>query len=413
MDSRLKRITLIASSYAPETCAPAKRLQALAKTLSERGHRVTMIAPLPNYPQGRIYDGFSHRPIQRTEEDGVRVYRLLPWIVPKSNLILRLLAEIYFALFASGIYLLNARADLVIASSPSMFVGPFGRIVSKLTGAKFVWDVRDLIWRYTQAIGETGVKRLAGDWLERLMIWTAKGANLLTATTEGQRAYFIQRGVLAERTRLLPNGVSESFFDALQHEDRTARGDQDFRLIYAGLIGYPQGLGTLVSAAKLLQPVGVQVIIAGEGVERAELVQRCQDEGIANVSFPGYLSQADLGCLYRSGDVLYAQLRGEPVFASAQPSKIWEYLAAGRPVIYGGIGEAAEAVRRSQGGLTVTPDDPEALAVAVRQLKADPVRAEAMGAIGRRYVAENLIRERLMNQASEAFEGLLGLSRQG
>lgn len=406
MEFTCKRITLIASSYSPETCAPAKRLHALACALADRGHKVTMIAPLPNYPQGAVYPGFRHKLVQCFDEDGIRVFRLMPWIVPKSNLLLRLVSEIYFAFLASFVYLFRSRSDLVLASSPSMFVGPFGRISARITGARFVWDVRDLIWRYTQAIGERGLRKVGGDLLERLMVWTARGADCLTTTTEGQRFYFIERGVQIERTKIVPNGVSEEFFASLDPGSTTKRKNSPFRIVYAGLIGYPQGLGSLVSAARLLLSEPVEFVIAGEGVERADLMKRCEDEGITNVAFPGYLSQTDLAALYLSSDVLYAQLRGEPVFSSAQPSKIWEYFAAGKPVIYGGSGEAAEAVQNAKGGIVIQPDDPGILAEAILRLMGTPELCQSMGSQGRRFVESNLIRDRIMKQVANNIESI-------
>ena len=406
----MSRVTIITSSYYPETCAPAKRFFAFARILKAHGFDVTVIAPLPNYPQGKVYDGYEKRLIQESNEEGIRVIRLLPIIAPKDKLVLRLIAEIASASLTAFAYLTRTPADLVFASSPAIFLGPFGMAVAKLTRAKFVWDVRDLLWRYTQAVGETRFKRFAGDLIESLMVYTAHQAELLTATTESQQQYFINHGVDPTKTALMPNGIPSSFFEAMSGEPSETNEENPFRVVYAGLIGYPQGLGTLISAAKLLQAdSSIEVVIAGEGVERAGLMKRCEEEVIGNVRFPGYLSQPQLQELYRSADILYAQLRGEPVFASAQPSKVWEYLAAGKPVVYGGLGEAVASVERSEGGVTIPPDDPIALAETLMRLAKDPERLREMATKGRAFAQANLRQEDIFGKTAQKLAHLVGL----
>ncbi len=403
-------ITIIASSYFPETCAPAKRLHGLAKHLAGKGHKVTVIAPLPNYPQGRVYKEFQTKLAQEFHEDGVRIIRLMPIIAPKDKLLLRLIAEVLSAFLASGVYLIHARSSIVLASSPAIFLGPFGALVAKLTGAKFMWDIRDLLWRYTQAIGETGLRKVAGNLIEGLMLWTARQARFLTATTKSQQDYFVQHGVAESRTALYPNGIPEAFFERVKAAQPRKKRPGTFRVVYAGLIGYPQGLTTLITAAKLLgDDPSIEILLAGDGVERATLESRCQVEGIGNVQFLGYLSQQELAELYRSADILYAQLRGEPVFATAQPSKVWEYLATGNPLVYGGIGESANAVRRSGGGLVVPPDDPAALVTTLRLLKDDPDLRKDLAAAGWDFASIHLKQETILAEVTEKLLSVGGM----
>ena len=273
----MERLTIIASSYFPETCAPAKRLHGLAKYLAGKGLEVTVIAPLPNYPQGRVYDGYAPKLVQTFHEDGVRVIRLKPFLAPKDNLPLRLVAEVISATLAAAVYLLRARSTILLASSPAIFLGPFGALAAKLSQATFVWDIRDLLWRYTQAIGETGPRKLAGDLIERLMIWTSHQARYLTATTKSQQEYFISHGLETHRTALFPNGIPDAFFTRVQQAQPRPKNPGVFRVVYAGLIGYPQGLDTLVTAAaQLMEDPAIEVIMAGDGVERQKLEARCQ-----------------------------------------------------------------------------------------------------------------------------------------
>jgi glycosyltransferase involved in cell wall biosynthesis len=173
---------------------------------------------------------------------------------------------------------------------------------------------------------------------------------------------------------------------AREYAERTSRDGAPLRVLYAGLLGLPQGLDTLLRAAKLLERENVRFALAGDGPDAARLRQLARDLGLSKVEFLGQLDRDRLLEVYEQADVCYAQLRDGAGFATAYPTKLLEYMAAGRPVIYGGRGEAADDVRGIGCGLVVEPDRPEDFAQAARHLAADARRRIEMGGAGRRHV---------------------------
>src|SRR5690606_37940882 len=181
------RVVLLTPNYRPESNAASQRLTSLAEHLVRVGHQVTAVTLQPHYPQNLIYDGYELDSPHIADLEGVRVVRIRPWLVPKDNLLLRLLSEVAFTLQALP-HLWRAPADVIVASSPYMFLGPAGLLVARLRRVRYVWDVRDLTWLYPKAAG----KRTFGldKALDLIMRFTAARADALTTATQGLFDYF-------------------------------------------------------------------------------------------------------------------------------------------------------------------------------------------------------------------------------
>ena len=383
----MKSIVIITSNYAPETNAAAQRITAVAEAMAAAGWRVRVVAPLPHYPQYEIYAGYDGRSPLISEENGVEVVRIRPWIVPRTSLPARLLAETAFDALALR-HVLSCPADLFVASSPYMFNALVGLLASRLRRKPFLWDVRDLTWLYTRATGKRtfGLEAL----MDGLMRGVAARADGLTTVTQGILDYFVTKPALAS---VFPNGVSDEWLARLL-EVPPPRPASRPKVVYAGLLGMNQGLSTLVEAAALLPEA--DFVIAGDGPERAALAELARARGARNVELTGYLSRHELLGLYAQADVFVAHLRRHQVYEWAQPTKVWEYMAAGRPVIYAGEGEMARIVSENDIGVIVPPEDPERLAQAARELLASPEQMRLLAGRGRRYVVENRTRSRLV-----------------
>ena len=394
----MKTILIVSAQFAPETNAAAKRMTAMSQYLHEQGWDVAVVTLLPHYPQNKIYEGFEQPTPSTTFREGVKVVRYRPWIVSRGNMASRLLSETVFCIHVF-FAVLRSRAHLIYATTPYMFTAPFALLASKLTNKRLVTEVRDLTWQYAKATGKKtyGLDKV----LEGLMRLTARFSDLVVTTTEGQAAYF-QTG----HTRCIPNGVKQDLMDAF----RSIRQSQNVmtpqpKIVYAGLLGYPQGLETLVEAAAKLPTA--EFVFAGTGVERNKLEGLSQSLGLDNVSFTGYLSFPDLMQLYKEADILVAQLRKSPEFKVVQPSKLWEYMATAKPVVYAGEGEIVDILNTHKIALTVPPENPEALAEAIGKLIANPEEARALGLRGFDFVKEQRNREALLEKLEKHLEEIL------
>ena len=393
----MKRLVLLTPHYLPEEGAAAQRATAMAEYLAAHGWQVSVVTLQPHYPQNRIYDGYDTRSPDRREERSVTVTRLRPWIVPKSSLALRLLSETLFCLQALP-HALRTPADVVLASSPYMFLGPAGLLVGRCKGAKFIWDVRDLTWLYPRAAGKKtfGLDKM----LERQMLAVARHADGLTTATEGLLSYFVAR---PECAIVLPNGVSDKRFDVLSGLPPPDPACP--RVLYAGLFGYNHGLSTLIEAANRLPDI--PFTLAGDGPEGDALRRQAAALGLENVTFTGYLSGARLLEEYRRATLLVSHVRKNPLFEWTQPAKLWEYMATGRPVIHAGEGEVVWIIQEHDIALTVPPEDPDALAASIRTLLCDPARSATLGARGQAFVAAHRKRGSILERLSTLLDAVV------
>lgn len=400
----MKSITIAAPYYHPETGAAAKRVTAMAKYLVEHGWPVTVVTLFPHHPQNRIYAGFDGPSPRQSSENGVTVIRIRPWIVPKANLALRLLSETLFSLQVA-VSILRQKTDVVLASSPYMFLGPMGLLVGRLKGAKFVWDVGDLTWLAPRAVGKRtfGVDKL----LDRLMLAVARRADGLTTASEGMLNHFVAR---PKHAFVLPCALTDSMLTELA---KAARNSSEHKrranVLYAGLLGFAQGLTTLIRTAHLLPDIDFRLV--GDGPERKSLEAEAQALGLNNMHFAGHVPFEELLSHYAWADILVAHLRDGPAFNIAQPSKVWEYMATGKPVIYAGEGEVVRIIQEHETGVCVPPDNPEALAEAIRTLLHDPARAAALGARGRAFVTEQRRHSLILEKLAALIDAVLATPR--
>ena len=401
LDLSMKSITLLNPHYDPEITTPAKRATETSRYLRSQGWQVTVFAPAPNYPLEKVYEGYGDRWIDVRDEQGIRVVRLRPWIAKKSNLIVRFMSEIYFSTMAF-FWVLFHKTDVVYATCPYMLLGPISYLAAFLRRARFVWEIRDLTWRY---IATTGKRTFGAEYvLKKLMLWTARRADALVTTTSGQREYFQTRHSAPAQSAVIPNGVSKELIEALATPETEIDAaekpeDSEFRVVYVGLLGYPQGLSTIVEAAKLVPEATFHFV--GDGAEREKLESIVESLQLSNVCFHGFVGFSTVVEHYKQADLLTASLRNKPVFEVTQPSKIWEYMTAGKAIVYSGAGEAANVIQSNEAGVVVPPEDSEALAEAIRSLQKNDQLRLTQGRNGRKFATENLAREQILPRLNE------------
>ncbi|QYJ15073.1 hypothetical protein Rxycam_00885 [Rubrobacter xylanophilus DSM 9941] len=394
-----KRVMIMTQFFPPETYAGANRIGPMAGVLAGR-FEVTVVTVEPSYPSPEDYVGVSLE-----EHDAAlpcRVLRVAPFRPHRGGMVFRTLRE--HALAARLALRSAGPTDVVIASSPSMFLGPAGLAVARAKGARFVWDVRDITWGYARdLVGRTSPAMAAASRaLEWYMRRVLVRADLVVGASEGITGMLVEGGADPERAVTVPNGISSG----LLHEIlRAVPGPPETKprplVAYAGLVGYNQHLGTLVEAARALP--GTDFVVAGEGPELPLL--RREAQGLGNVFFPGYLRREEVLGLYRRSDVLFAQARDAPVInATMVPVKLFEYMAAGRPVVYAGRGIAVGLLQRAGCAITVPPEDPSALRAAMERLLREPGLGSELGRRGREFVCANYCRETLMEELSLALE---------
>ena len=384
------RILLVTHYFPPETGAPQARLSALAATWAADGDTVTVLTGMPNHPTGVVPPGYRGAIRRRERRDGYRVLRTWVYATPNQGIARKTLGHLSFMISS---LLLGSRpcgpADVVVVSSPTFFSIGAAWLLARRKRARLVVEVRDL---WPAIFVELGVltNRAVISLLERLELAAYAAADAIIVVSDGFRANLIGRGVPPGKVHTIRNGVALGQFDpgsAASPVVRARLGARpgDCLVLYLGTHGISQALPGVADAAARLNGQAIHFAFVGEGADKPRLRSRVGELGLANVSLHPGVPHCDVPTLLAAADICLAPLRFVPLFVTFIPSKIFEYLGAGKAVVGAVAGEAAQILREA-GADVVPPEDSDALADAIRALAADPERRQAMGRQGRAYV---------------------------
>jgi glycosyltransferase involved in cell wall biosynthesis len=393
------KVTLLGQFFPPETFAGANRIAAMASALSASAD-VLVVTVAPSYPDPRLYGPREVASIRIP--DRVTVRRTGVYAPHGRGLFGRAFAEQRMAL---GLFAAAVRhpTDVVVASSPGMFIGPAALALARLRRVPFVWDIRDVTWSYARERADEVGEKVAAAILEHAMWAVARRADLLVAANSGIGGALAARH-LGTHVLTVENAVSTDLLPLLDPSPPPV--SERPIVTYAGLIGSAQALGVLCDVAALAPEIDFHV--AGDGPERAGIEADSRRRNLGNVTFHGYLRPERLAALYHCSSVLFAQLhRSELHTVTALPSKLHEYMAAARPVVYAGDGLACEKLIEIGSGLAVEPNDAAAITTAIRGLLSHPQDARAAGLAGRRFVEERPSRRDAMAPLVDSVERLL------
>ncbi len=408
-------IGLLSQWYEPE---PQTIPRVLAHELTRRQHSVKVLTGFPNYPIGRLFDGY--RMSWRNDEvvSGVPVRRVALFPSHGRSTMGRLANYGTFAATASlwGTGWLKGVEALWVYNSPPTVGVPTWLIKARYR-PRVVLHIMDLWPESLFASGFDGVTRKwswLGSALDKWLSMTYEVADSIACTSLSQIELLAQRGVPRNKLSYAPLWVDESIFHPAQRDDDLAASfgvTGKTVLLYAGAMGEPQGLDMLVEACRRLRDEpSFHCLIAGSGIAESRIRRGAADQQLTNISFLGQWPSSDMTRLMSLGDVHLVSLRADPLAGIAMPSKLPAILACAKPLIVAAHGEAAAVVARADAGWTCNPGDVAQLESAIRSaLTAGNGRLEEMGQRGRRaYQAEFALRigvtriEHLLSGAGEA-----------
>jgi glycosyltransferase involved in cell wall biosynthesis len=324
------------------------------------------------------------------------VLRSWLYAVPNRGVARRGLDHLSFMLssLAFGLPRLGT-VDVVIASSPTLFSALAAWLMARLKRVPFVLEVRDL---WPEAIISLGLMRPgpAVRALQLLAQFLYARAARVVVVTQAFADYLERSGIPLRKLVVIPNGADLRLFraDADPFPSRQRFGlAERFVVGYVGSHGVSHGLDAVLEAAAL-QP-DVQYLLVGDGAERDRLVKQRDERRLENVSMHASVPKSDVPGLYAASDVCLVPLRDVPLFGAFVPSKLFEVLAAGRPIVGAVRGEAREILERSGGALLVEPEDARGIADAVERLRVDPSLRESLGRRGRAYAEQHFDRDAL------------------
>jgi glycosyltransferase involved in cell wall biosynthesis len=375
--------------------------------MQSRGHEVEVLTGFPNYPGGKLYDGYTMRPWSRDQVGGVPVNRVALFPSHSQLGLARSFHYLSFAAAAGSVGPWLIKSPHIVYVYNLITLMPVARLLRKLYGAKVVLDIQDL---WPQSVASSGMLN-NGSALKLLRRWSDNGysaADHLFVISPGFRREMTQRGVPEDRIDLIYNWSDEAAPVASQSENNGYASNSQFRLLFAGTMGIMQRLDVVIDAARTLQQVApdVKFDLLGSGVDQERLMKAAK--GLPNVEFLPRCAPSEVGPLLASADALLVHLKSDPLFEITIPSKIAAYMYAGKPIVCGVRGDAAALVAESGAGCNFEPDDAADLCRAVLKLRALPrEELRSMGASGRRYYDRNLSLKSGTDRMEAAFSRLV------
>ena len=399
------KILFFSHYFPPEVNAPASRTFDHCARWVREGHDVTVVTCAPNCPDGVLFPGYRNRLKPQLETiDGIRVIRTWTYLAANSGTARRIANYVSYMVSATLTSLRVARPDVIIATSPQFFCGWAGVFASWLKWAPLVIEIRDIWPESIVAVGalKEGTLLRVLEWMERRMY---RSAAHIVAVGNGYKIRIQQKVNVDGRISVITNGVDLKLFtprDAdRQFLQRWNLGGK-FVCSYVGTIGMAHGLEIVTEAAKILREKGrddITFCLVGDGASRQRLEDEVRREGLEPlVVFAGRLPKEAMPDVLASSGASLIHLKKCDLFEGVIPSKIFETMAMGVPIIMGVRGEARDIVASAGAGIDIEPENPVDLVHALEALADDPKCGQQLGQSGRDFVDEFYNRDALAMQ---------------
>jgi glycosyltransferase involved in cell wall biosynthesis len=379
-------ILFLTDNFPPEVNAPASRTHEHCSRWVAAGAQVTVITGVPNFPKGRVFPGYRNRLWQQEVVDGIRVIRVWTYITPNEGFGLRVLDYLSFMASAIVASIFVRRVDVIIGTSPQFFTAVAAGVLSFLKRTPFIFELRDLWPESIKAVGAMGNSRVYR-LLERVELLLYRRAHRVVSVTYAFRETLANRGVDPRKVEVVTNGVDFARFSPRPRDaelEKALGWEGCFVIGYVGTHGMAHGLETLIEAMQLLEshPEGqdVRMLMLGDGACKRDLEAHAARLGLSSIKFVDTVPKSEVVRYWSLLDLSIIHLRRTPLFKTVIPSKLFECMGMGIPVLHGVEGESAAIVQREAVGLVFEPENSEELAAAVLSLRRDATRLGVMRA---------------------------------
>jgi len=369
-------ILFLTDNFPPEGNAPATRTYEHAREWVKKGVQVTIITGAPNFPEGIVFKGYSNKWLHKENIDGITVWRVKTYITANEGFVKRTLDFISFMLSSFLFGLFTKKVDVVVGTSPQFFTAISAWALAKLKRVPFVFELRDIWPASITAVGAMKKSKLISI-LEKIELFLYKQASSIISVTNSFKSELIERGVEPNKIKVVLNGVDLSSFASQTNKDQefvdTYSLNGKFIAGYIGTHGLAHSLDNIVKAAELLQAEdGIKFVFAGGGADRVRIEELVVKNNLSNIVMIPRQDKSNMPSLWSICDVSLVHLKNTPLFKTVIPSKIFESMGMGLPIIMSvPEGESTKIVSDNNAGVIIPPENPSALAQAVLSLSKD------------------------------------------
>lgn len=394
------KILFLSHYFPPEVNAPATRAFEHCKEWVASGHDVTVVTCAPNHPFGVVYDGYKNDYVKE-EVEGIKVIRLKTYVTANKGFLKRTLAYISYMIAVILASKSFGKHDVVISTSPQFFNGLAGYFVSRLKDIPWLFEVRDLWPDSILAVGAIKNKLIIRS-LYKLELFCYRRANKIVVVTDSFKKYVLEKGIPESKIAVIKNGVDLKLFDSqkiessheLERDFQSMRGK--FIVSYVGTHGMAHALSSVLRAAKKLKAEKhIHFLLVGDGAEKSNLLKMKDEFDLGNVTMLDQKPKSLMPYIWHKTDLSLVHLKKDDLFKTVIPSKIFESLAMGKPILLGVEGESAEMINQSGAGITTEPENHDELAKNILTLSNNPDLMELMAKKGRLYVEGHFDRQNL------------------
>ena len=398
------KILFLTDNFPPEVNAPATRTIEHCREWVKAGHDVTVITCHPNYPIGRVYDGYKNSWKKKEVIDGIKVIRVWTYITSNKGFIKRILDYISFSFtsFFAGLFL---KCDVIVATSPQFFTALSGRTLHFFKRKPWIMEVRDL---WPDSIKSVGAMNdgIVLRYFSKEEKWCYRSAKKIVVVTDTFKEVISEKGIDAGKIEVIKNGANLSLFTPREKPAELVEkyGLQGKTVLgYIGTIGMAHKIDFLIDCVKDL--ADCKLMILGEGAEKETLVKKVNDEGITNVLFIDSVAKDKVADYVALQDLALVNLRREPLFKTVIPSKIFETSAMHIPIMLGVDGEARSLVEQYGAGLYYEPEDKDDFLAKLKTILSDRKVYEQCQ-VGCDRLAKDFDRKKLAARMLEVIESV-------
>ena len=367
-------ILFLTDNFTPEVNAPASRTYEHSKEWVKLGQSVTVITCAPNFPTGRVYQGYKNKIWQTEIIDGIKVIRVWTYMTGNEGFSKRIIDYMSFMLSSFLAAFFVRKIDIVVGTSPQFFTTVSAWAVAGLKRRPFIFELRDLWPESIRAVGVMNQARVL-DFLEKLELFLYRRADYIVTVTNSFKANLVGRGIDPSKIAVVTNGVDGSKFKPQIKDQCLVRDlglNEKFVVGYIGTHGLAHALETLLKSASILSTTpNVHFLFIGDGALKNKLMKEAHNLKLINVSFLKSVPKSQVLRYWSLLDVSVVHLRKTDLFKSVIPSKIFESMGMAIPIIHGVEGESAEIIYKNKVGLLFEPENPSDLADKILRLRQD------------------------------------------